>query len=326
MPEVLPGLWQLNVPIVNSPIGYVMPYLMEVPGGYAIIDPGWDEDESISSLRSQLAELGLGFGDLKQVIVTHMHRDHYGMAPTIREESGAELVVHERELEFIRWRQQVTGSVEAWYASHGIPDEEAAQFGQVGRTPPRYLAENGEPDRTMVDDEMLKLGRFHFRVLWTPGHTPGHACFYEADQEALLTGDHVLPRISPNVSLWPYSDQDPLGDYIRSLRRLRGLSVKQVLPAHKYSFEDLTARLDELEEHHVIRSNEIIDAVRDGADNAYEMARRLTWSIGRFDDFPSGTRRAALGETFAHLRYLVIEGRLEAHETDGKVRYSIKSG
>jgi glyoxylase-like metal-dependent hydrolase (beta-lactamase superfamily II) len=252
-----------------------------------------------------------------------MHRDHYGMAPAIREASGAELIVHERELAFIRWRQQVAGSVEAWYRSQGTPVEEAQQLGEFGRALPRYLADNGDPDRTMADDEALRLGRFSFHVIWTPGHTPGHACFYEPEQEAILTGDHVLPRISPNVSLWPYSDEDPLGDYVRSLRRLRGLHVKHVFPAHKYSFENLGARLEELEGHHEVRSNEIVEVVRDGADTAYTIARRLTWSVGRFDDFPSFTRRAALGETFAHLRYLVLEGRLVPREKDGMVRYAL---
>src|SRR5581483_524186 len=120
------------------------------------------------------------------------------------------------------------------------------------------MMELTKPDHLMRDEEMLNLGAFDLSVMWTPGHSPGHACFYMASQELLLSGDHVLPTISPNVGLWPGSEEDPLGVYISSLKKLRGLAVKRVLPAHEYSFDDLDGRLDELEEHHEARLQEVL--------------------------------------------------------------------
>ena len=141
----------------------------------------------------------------------------------------------------------------------------------------------------MHDGETLKLGAFELRVIRTPGHSPGHACFYMERELLLLSGDHVLPTISPNVGLWPGSDADPLGDYIRSFKLLRGLPVKHVYPAHEYDFADLEARLDELEVHHEERLGEVIAAMTAGATTCYEIARGVKWSIGHFDKFDFGT-------------------------------------
>jgi glyoxylase-like metal-dependent hydrolase (beta-lactamase superfamily II) len=162
--------------------------------------------------------------------------------------------------------------------------------------------------------------------MWTPGHSPGHACFYEEQMELLLTGDHVLPTISPNVGQFPGSGSDPLGDYLASLRRLRGLSVKRVLPAHEYDFEDLDARLDELEAHHEARLQEVIDAMKAGATTGFEVARGIKWSIGHFDGFDPMTRRAAMTETMAHMERLMREGRVELREEAGKTYFSLLNG
>lgn len=225
--EIVSGLHQLKVPVPNHPIGYTLPYLFEVPGGAAIIDPGWDDPESIESLQAQLGAMGLSFRDIKQVIVTHIHPDHYGMAGRVKEASGCEVLVHEADIEFLRWRKDELPNVDidAWFERHGMPRLEIDWRSSVGGRMGRW-SESLQPDRTMSDGERLKLGDFELQVMWTPGHSPGHACFYEERQALLLTGDHVLPTISPNVGQWPGTDTDPLGDYLRSLGRLHGLNVK----------------------------------------------------------------------------------------------------
>jgi glyoxylase-like metal-dependent hydrolase (beta-lactamase superfamily II) len=326
MPEIIPGLYQLKVPIPNNPIGYVLPYLFEVHGGYALIDPGWNADESVESLRRQLAELGLSFRDLKRVIATHIHPDHYGMAGRIREEAGCEVVLHEKEKDMVRTRYVNPGplldSVGDWLAKHGIPKDERRDL-QYSSMPARRFVEAVEPDLTLTDGECLRMGKLELRVIWTPGHTPGHMCFYEEREQLMFTGDHILPTISPNVSLHPQSDDDPLGEYLSSIKKLRGLPTRKVLPAHEYSFDDLEARLDELDRHHEQRLGEMMDAIRGGADTAYEIARHVTWATGKFDEFNPWMRRSAVGETLSHLRYLANQGRLSTWEEDGVVKWGI---
>jgi glyoxylase-like metal-dependent hydrolase (beta-lactamase superfamily II) len=323
--EIVNGLHQLKVPVPNNPVGYTLPYLFEVPGGAAIIDPGWDAPESVESLQGQLGELGLSFGDIRQVIVTHIHPDHYGMAARVKEASGCEVLVHEKDVEFLRWRQREFPKldIDGWFERLGMPHAPLPPSvgGRLGR-----WAETSEPDREMTDGERLVLGDFELQVMWTPGHSPGHACFYESNLELLLTGDHVLPTISPNVGQWPGSESNPLGDYLASLERLRGLAVRRVLPAHEYDFLDLDARLDGLIEHHEARLQEVVDAMEEGATTGYEVARGIKWSIGHFDGFDPLTRRAAMTETMAHLELLVREGRIESRESDGKTYFHLANG
>ncbi len=259
--------------------------------------------------------------------MTHIHPDHYGLAARVKSESGAEILVHEKDIEFLNWRTHhfPNTDIDGWFTSHGMPPVEGGWRSMgVGARSDRWLV--GEPaDRTIADKETLRLGDFSLEVMWTPGHSPGHACFYEAEKELLLTGDHVLPTISPNVGLWPGTEEDPLGDYLRSLRRLRGLAVRRVLPAHEYDFIDLEARLDGLEAHHAERLQEVIDAMQSGASNGYEVARAIKWSIGHYDGFDMMTRRAAMTETMAHLQHLEREGRIASRREGDRTYYELRN-
>ena len=319
--EIVAGLRQLKVPIPNNPVGFVLPYLFEVPGGLAVIDPGWDAPESIDSIREQMAEIGASFSDLRQIIVTHVHPDHYGMAGKLRAASGATIAIHEKELDWIRHRPALMAQSRTWLVLHGMPAEQVEEL--ATRNFRRFPFEDAEPDLTLSDDEALTLGDFELRVVWTPGHAPGHVCFYDERREYLLSGDHVLPTISPNVSYRPGAEGDPLGDYLASLRRLRGFSVKRVLPAHEYDFDDLYARLDELERHHEARLQEMLDAVADDAGNVYEVARRVKWAVGHFDKLNLWTQQAAMNETLAHLNHLVRAGRLRQHHQEARIFFSL---
>jgi glyoxylase-like metal-dependent hydrolase (beta-lactamase superfamily II) len=117
-----------------------------------------------------------------------------------------------------------------------------------------------------------------------------------------------------------------LGDYISSLRRLRGLAVKRVLPAHEYDFTDLNGRIDELERHHEERLQEVLEAMHGGSSTAYEVARGVRWSIGHFDGFDMMTRRAAMTETVAHLEHLLREGVVSSTRENGIMHFRPMSG
>lgn len=122
----------------------------------------------------------------------------------------------------------------------------------------------------------------------------------------MLTGDCVLPRITPNVNLNPQSGDDPLGDYLHSLDRL-GEYDAEGLPAHEWRFGSLRERTHELREHHHHRFLEVIAAIRDGYQTAWEITPRMEWSRP-WDDVDRFTRRAAIGEAMAHLRTLEVQG------------------
>jgi glyoxylase-like metal-dependent hydrolase (beta-lactamase superfamily II) len=122
----------------------------------------------------------------------------------------------------------------------------------------------------------------------------------------MLTGDCVLPRITPNVNLNPQTGDDPLGDYLRSLERL-GTYDGEGLPAHEWRFGSLRERTRELREHHEQRFLEVITAIRDGYFTAWDITPRMSWSKP-WDDLDKFTRRSAIGEALAHLRTLEVRG------------------
>jgi glyoxylase-like metal-dependent hydrolase (beta-lactamase superfamily II) len=326
--QVMDGLLQLKVPIPNNPLGWVLPYLIEGSDGWTLVDTGWNEPEAWQALEQQLIDAGCGFANLKTVLVTHVHPDHYGLAGRVKEMSGARIIIHQRERDLIRSRYkdpaQLLATMADWLTMHGVPKDDTQDM-KSSAMPVRAFVDAVEPDEVLWGGERLPIGRFEFEVWWTPGHSPGHICFLEREKQFILTGDHVLPTITPNVSLHPQQQGNPLGDYIASLQRLEKLDVKTVLPAHEYTFTDLHGRLRSIELHHEERLNEMIACVGTGARTAYDVAARVKWATGTLATFSPWMRRAALGETLSHLEYLVLENRLAKFMENG-VQYYKKPG
>ena len=324
--QIMDGILQLRVPIPNNPLGWVLPYLIEGRDGWTLVDSGWNVPEAADALEQQLNDAGVGFSKLKTLLVTHIHPDHYGLAGKVKERSGAKVIIHQRERDMIRSRyknpEQLLSTMGDWLAMHGVPRGNVTDL-QNSAMAVRGYVDVAMPDEVVWGGERLDIGRFQFEVWWTPGHSPGHICFLERGQKFILTGDHVLPTITPNVSVHPQQQGNPLGDYIASLERLEGLDVDTVLPAHEYMFTDLRARLKGIHDHHEERLGEMIAAVGGTKRTAYEVARAIRWVTGNFDSFSFWMQRAALGETLAHLEYLVIEGRLERFMQDGVQYYEL---
>ncbi len=322
--EVLSGLYQLKVPIPNNPIGYVLPYLIPGDDGYTLVDSGWNTPEAFAALEAELDEVSVPFDKIKRLLVTHVHPDHYGLAGKIKEVCGAEVIVHQRERDFIRSRyrqpEQLLERMANWLIENGVPEDEMPDM-QQSSMPARAFVVPVDPDTVLWGGETLDFGIYRLEVYWTPGHSPGHICFYERAQRVLFTGDHVLPSVTPNVSLHPQQQGNPLGDYLASLERLMPLEVEQVLPAHEYSFTDLQGRLHEIVDHHDTRLDEMLAIVGDDGATAYDVASGIVWTTGTFDSFSHWTRRAAISETLAHLEYMVYQGRLHQTKENGIVRY-----
>jgi glyoxylase-like metal-dependent hydrolase (beta-lactamase superfamily II) len=173
-------------------------------------------------------------------------------------------------------------------------------------------------DRTIEHGDLIDAPGLRLRAVWTPGHTPGHLCFHDETHDLLLTGDHILPRITPNVSSYNLTD-NPLEDYLESLVRLRGLEPREVLPAHEYRFTGLDSRLDFLAEHHAERlaetSTVLAGDCAEGA-TAWQVAQGITWSRP-WAKLESFQRQAAIGEVLSHLRHLQARGLASESDIDG---------
>ena len=172
---------------------------------------------------------------------------------------------------------------------------------------------------------MFTVGKFKLQVIWTPGHTRGNICIYDTGgSHVLFSGDHVLPTITPNVSLTPNYAGDPLGDYLASLEAIGKLNpVSKVLPSHEFVFENLDRRLEEIKQHHEDRLRDTLQSLNPGKSiSAYEVASKLHWYTGSWVKLSAWEKRAALLETLAHLEYLVRKNQVRKITRRKKVYFS----
>jgi glyoxylase-like metal-dependent hydrolase (beta-lactamase superfamily II) len=310
---VRPGLWSLPVPIPASPLRYVLCYVFEVPGGVVVVDPGWNSPEAFDTLSAGLAGIGAALRDVRGVLVTHLHPDHYGLAGRVRQESGAWVALHPADAALVRDRYEqvddLLDRIVAWLREADAPASELEAMRDASMAI-RKVVVVAPPDVLLSDGDRPEVPGWQLLAVHTPGHTPGHLCFYEERTGLLLSGDHVLPRITANVSVNPQSGGDPLGDYLASLERLRKYADSPVLPAHEWRFEGLGERIDTIAAHHEERLEETRTLVAGGAATIWEVATRLGWSRP-WKEIHGFMRRAAVGETHAHLVLLERRGRLE---------------
>ncbi len=327
--QVRPGLWSIPVPIPDNPLRYVLVYALELEGGgVGLVDAGWEPDEAWTSLTDGLAVAGGSIDDVRAVLVTHIHPDHYGLAGRVREASGAWIGLHPADAVMLESRygntDQLLAEITHFLADSGVPADKLPDLAFASMVV-KSMVTMAEPDMLFEDGKEIELPGWNLRTIWTPGHSPGHVCFYSADQRLLLSGDHVLPRITPNISVHTQQFPNPLGDYLESLLKVQNLGTEEVLPAHEYRFADLGARLEEIIRHHADRLDEIEQVLRDRpGSTAWDITVRLHWSRP-WDQIESFMQRQANGETLAHCVLLELHDRVRRQGT-GPIRFSLVEG
>jgi glyoxylase-like metal-dependent hydrolase (beta-lactamase superfamily II) len=230
--------------------------------------------------------------------------------------------MHERDAHVVERMSAATSSRSPSRAVRDFADELVAVLLDAGASEaelsaaPASTSPRGErppelamPDYLVDDGERVDVPGWDIHAVWTPGHTPGHLCFHVPEHRLLLSGDHVLPSITPHISI-SRSDRggDPLGDFLESLQKVAGLAVDDTLPAHRHRFGDLAGRVDEITRHHHDHLADIEAILGDGPAPLWQIAARLRWNRP-WDQFTLGLRRSAVNETAAHLRYLTRRGR-----------------
>jgi glyoxylase-like metal-dependent hydrolase (beta-lactamase superfamily II) len=311
--QIRSGLWSIPVPIPHNPLRYVSVHAFALDGGgLGLLDTGWGSDESWTALTSGLASIGAGIEEVRGVLVTHLHFDHLGLASRVRDASGAWIAMHPADAGSVArvnaaGAQAMVSNEIAFLTGLGAEQEEAAS--DVG--PSERLEDFTQmavADRLLEDGEYADFPGWRMRAVHTPGHTPGHLCFAEEGSRLFFSGDHVLPRITPNISTGHGGSPDPLRDYLQSLAAVRDLDPAEVLPAHEWRFRGLDARVDALTAHHELRLTELLVAIRTHPGSTpWQLAAHLTWSRP-WEQYEHRMRIFAVTETDAHIRLLASRG------------------
>jgi glyoxylase-like metal-dependent hydrolase (beta-lactamase superfamily II) len=326
---VVPGVFRLPLPLPGDGLRAVNVYAMEDGDGVVLIDAGWHREDSWDQLDRGLRQMGAVIGDVRKVLVTHIHHDHYGQAPRLRDAAGAVVVLgrgEQRSFEAITASGQSAAHADriARLVQNGGAELLAEIDALEGAFPSgatRGHAIWEPPDVWAAEGSPIELTDRVLDPIETPGHTRGHLTFFDRERGLLFAGDHVLPHITPSLGLEPFADGLPLVDFILSLLHVRDLPARAVLPAHGDVFTDLPGRVEALLDHHATRLAACVGAVRSRERTAFEVAELLPWTRRQtaFNDLDLFNRLLAVGETAAHLDLLVIQGSLSARE-DGAVR------
>jgi glyoxylase-like metal-dependent hydrolase (beta-lactamase superfamily II) len=352
--EVAPGVLRMMLPIQIPGLGHVNCYCLVDSKGAALVDPGLPGPGTWEAIRKRLAQAGLEPRHIHSVFVTHSHPDHFGGAVRIARESGARVIAH-RAFSFgtpLRRPEphhvevsvdDLTAHAEALERERTHSTRRVATLWATLRrisTPPPWKGPRDRPalghrlkwaavralgrgrfvpeiTQHVEHGDVLQLAGREWFVLHTPGHTADHICLHDPDSGAFLTGDHVLPSITPHINGVSYV-RDPLKSFFYSLDRVGEIEgVKVAQPAHGHTFRDLLARADAIKAHHHERLEKLAEIAREIGRGDVN-----TYMKGLFSERSWGDM--AESETFAHLEHLRLEGRAEAWRDErGRLIYQL---
>jgi glyoxylase-like metal-dependent hydrolase (beta-lactamase superfamily II) len=314
---------QLRIPMRNNPLGCTFSYLLV--NDATLVDLGVGTKDAESALKSQLGENGLRVSDIEKVIITHLHNDHIGLLHYIKSSSKASIYVHEKALDILNQRSGM-----AVRGQSGVKEETRLLGGgellKLMGTVEEVLRPNpdfAEIDETLHDGEAMKLREKTLGVIWTPGHAKEEICLYDSDEQVLFSGDHVLPEITPHISLHAFEKGNPLLDYLSSLDKVKALKVKLVLPAHEHIFYNLEERVEQIKRHHRERCNEIENELIKGERTVYQISAHIPWNSRPWNQMPFWTKRMAAAETLTHLAYLEEKREVTERTVDGVMYFSL---
>jgi len=312
--RTLPGVWRLRLPLPWPGVPHGNAWVIGDGGGswsipkgegFVLIDTGIHDERSFDELAAALAMVGLDIGGCRLLVCTHAHSDHYGQAASIVEATGCELWMHPNHEHMTRAAEDPDAWLEAQLEmaqQSGVPEAALTAYREARRGQDFGLSGIIEPDRNLVDGVEIETGLGTWQVVETPGHAPSHVCLFQPERRLLISGDHLLGRISLfyNYGYTP----DPAGEFLSSLDAVDELNARLCLPGHGRTFTDVRAHVEANRELVGERVAGALVAIQEGEPTALEVQPSVH---GRPLDELTGNWW--LTETLCYLTHLEQTGR-----------------
>jgi glyoxylase-like metal-dependent hydrolase (beta-lactamase superfamily II) len=243
--RVLPGIWRLRLPLPWPGVPHCNAWAIAAGDGIVLVDTGMHEPGSFAHLERALAQCNLRIEHVRLLVCTHAHSDHYGQAATIMERAGCELWMHPNHEHMSRAAQDPDAALDRRLVvarQSGVPEEPLQAYEASARGRGYGIAGFVEPDVDLLPGVVVDTDLGAWRVLETPGHAPSHVCLFQPERRLLISGDHLLGRVSLYYD-YGYSP-DPAGEFLRSLDAVEALDARLCLPGHGRTFTDVAGHID----------------------------------------------------------------------------------
>ena len=309
--RVLPGVWRLRLPLPWPGVPHGNAWALSAGDGIVLVDTGWHGPGSMAHLERALDMVGLRVEHVRLLVCTHAHSDHYGQAGPIVDRAGCELWLHPNHEHMTR----AAADPEAYFerrlevaVQSGVPEEAIARLrGSRGGETNSGIARIVEPDRQLLEGVEFSTDHGTWHTYETPGHAPSHVCFFQPERRLLISGDHLLGRVSLYYDYgWT---PDPAGEFLASLDKVAALDARLCLAGHGRTFADVAAHIDAnraLVNQRVARAQ---GALAGEPRTAFEVMPDIYG-----EPVTPETGRWRLNETLSYLTHLQVTGRAQRVE------------
>ena len=309
--QVVPGVWWIRMPLPFK-LNHINLWLLADGDGWTLVDTGVSNAEIKACWASIEKKFVSAERPIKRLICTHYHPDHMGLAGWLCDRHDIELTTTIEEwlsarLYFLETEQSKAKQMLPFFKLAGFSDEQmklvvprTTQYCSVAGMPPDSFNRVKHRDKIMIDG-------VDWEVMITEGHSVEQICLFCAEKNVLISGDQILPKITPNVSLQPQEPEgDPLRLFLESLEQFRRLPIDTlVLPSHDWPFRGLRNRVDGLLAHHDERLQVTLAACKQPASGIDVLKKMFPRKLDDHQIF------FAIGEVLAHLHRLMHEGKIK---------------
>jgi glyoxylase-like metal-dependent hydrolase (beta-lactamase superfamily II) len=312
--RVLPGLWRLRLPLPWPGVPHGNAYAIAAGDGVVLVDTGLHEPGSMRQLELALGQAGLRVGHVRLVVCTHAHSDHYGQAGPIMEESGAELWMHPNHEHMTKAAEDPQRAVDRRFEiarQSGVPAEALAAYREARSGDKFGIAEVVMPDAPLLPGVEVETDLGSWQVHETPGHAPSHVVLHQPERGLLLSGDHLLGRVSLYYD-FGYTP-DPAGEFLNSLDVVDRLDVQLVLAGHGRPVRDARALTAANRRAVAERIERIRSALSNGPRTAFDVVPEMWSDVNLPEPLMIGW---GLTEALCYLNHMELRG--EATRIDGE--------